>query len=177
MTISAAIRPRHGYLTSVDHGWGATAREAYRALRPTGPKSSILVNGFTAWTLYWGATSRWSGELCIDSRLGSSRALYSGRARRRCVAGRLQQRRNLPGIQCQGEPAGPTQAHRRHDREGHGSAVADAGPAVQTGGRARGLEAGPLWPFCAVKNLSDLPLVRRSRAQGPRRRPSGPGRL
>src|SRR5205085_12523812 len=65
MTISAAIRPRHGYLTSVDHWWGGTARDACSGLRPRGPKSSILVNGFTAWTLYWGATSRWSGELAL----------------------------------------------------------------------------------------------------------------
>src|SRR5437868_3161118 len=65
MTISAPIRPRHRYLTSVDHGWGGTARDACHGLRPRGPKSSILVNGFTAWTLYWGATSRWSGELAL----------------------------------------------------------------------------------------------------------------
>src|SRR2546423_1579731 len=76
MTISAAIRPRHRYLTSVDHGWGGTARDACHGLRPRGPKSSILVNGFTAWTLYWGATSRWSGELALI--LGSVvRALFT----------------------------------------------------------------------------------------------------
>ena len=54
---------------------------------------------------------------------------------------------------------------------------ADPGPAVQAGGRARGLEAGSLRPLCAAEDLSDLPLVGRSRTQGPRRRPPGAGRL
>ena len=63
------------------------------------------------------------------------------------------------------------------DREGHGSAVADPGPPVQAGSRARGLEAGPLRPLRAAEDLSDLPLVGRPRTQGPRRRPPGAGRL
>ena len=50
-------------------------------------------------------------------------------------------------------------------RKGHGSAVADPGPAVQAGSRTRGLEAGSLRPLRAAEDLSDLPLVGRSRTR------------
>ena len=98
-----------------------------------------------------------------------------GRARGRCAAGRLQQRRNLARHQRQGQPAGLAQAHRRDGRKGHGSAIADPDPAVQAGSRARGVEAGSLRPLRAAQDLSDLPLVGRPWTQGPRRRPPGAG--
>ncbi len=51
LAILAAIRPRRRYLTSIDHARHGTRREALIGLRAGGPKDSILVNGFRAWTL------------------------------------------------------------------------------------------------------------------------------
>ena len=121
--------------------------------------------------------ARWVWSFALICRSLVPRAHHLGRAGGRCAAGRLQQRRNLARHQRQGQPAGPAETHRRDGREGHGSAIADAGPAVQAGSRARGLEAGSLRPLCAAEDLSDLPLVGRPRTQGPRRRPPGAGRL
>ena len=62
---------------------------------------------------------------------------------------------------------------RRAPSQEHGQGVADPRPPVQGRVGARGLEAGSRRPIRAAEDLSDLPLVGRSRAEEQGRRPPG----
>src|SRR6185437_8312126 len=57
--------------------------------------------------------------------------------------------------------------------EADAEGIADPGPHLQGRIRARSLEAGYHRPLRVAQSLSDLPLVRRPRPEGQRRRPSG----
>ena len=87
---------------------------------------------------------------------------------------------NTDGVLPMSEKAArplPAKARRGDRVQEHGQGISDPDPRVQGRVRARGLEAGSHRTLRAAEDLSDLPLVGRTRPEDQGRRPSGAGGL
>src|SRR5205085_4363956 len=127
---------------------------------------------------FWvGGLSRWVWSLSLYLSPSPSAACGLRLGWRRDGCGRLPPARNLGRQPPQGETTRAAEAGPGHDRKEHGPELAHSRAHLQAGSRARSLETGSRRPLCALEDLSDLPLVRRPRAEGARRRPPGAGRF